>query len=70
MNSLCLHRVTDIEIATKSLDEGNNNIVDLVITSEDNTRFEVTCFLDNQKGFKALDLKALLGLIKKHTVIE
>tara|TARA_Y100000401_G_scaffold12494_1_gene8533 strand:- start:747 stop:980 length:234 start_codon:yes stop_codon:yes gene_type:complete len=75
-NYLSIHRVTDIEISTKSLDkkegkwEDMNNIVNLVITGDDDTRFEISCFLDDEKGFKALDLKALFSLIQKHTVIE
>jgi hypothetical protein len=62
MHSLSLHRVNNIEITTKSLDKGDNKMVNLVVTSDNDTRFEVTCFLDNEKGFKAINLLDLIKL--------
>ena len=70
MNRLNMHYVNNIEISTKTLDgksaEEKSSVVDIKITQKDGLDFDLTLFLDDEKGFKALDLKALLSVIQKH----
>ena len=71
MNSLCIHSVNNIEISTKTLDnEQQSDIVNIRITQGDGLYFDLSLFMDDVKGFKALDMKALFDVIQKHTVIE
>tara|TARA_R110002020_G_scaffold201619_1_gene404329 strand:+ start:371 stop:586 length:216 start_codon:yes stop_codon:yes gene_type:complete len=71
MNSLCIHSVNNIEISTKTLDnEQQSDIVNIRITQGDGLYFDLSLFMDDEKGFKALDMKALFDVIQKHTAIE
>ncbi len=71
MNTLAMHRVNNIEISTKTLDnDRQSNVVNIEITQEDGITFDLSLFLDSEKKFKALDMKSLFDVIQKHTVIK
>ena len=77
MNTLNIHGVTKIEIETKTFQNRGTEIANVRINIYQKDEFNRHCedfaidlFLDKEKNFKALDMKALFDLIQKHTVTE
>tara|TARA_R100000995_G_C3461344_1_gene113335 strand:- start:585 stop:818 length:234 start_codon:yes stop_codon:yes gene_type:complete len=77
MNTLMIHDVKKIEIETKAFDNKKRQTsvvrINVYQTDEFNRHcedFAIDLFLDEEKNFKALDMKNLFDVIQKHTVIE
>tara|TARA_B100000424_G_C22848356_1_gene452468 strand:- start:14 stop:244 length:231 start_codon:yes stop_codon:yes gene_type:complete len=76
MSNLMIHNVKKIEIETRTIDnKRKTSVVRInVYQGDEFTRhcedFAIDLFLDEEKNFKALDMKNLFDVIQKHTITE